>query len=100
MSLVDNVIWGAGGDLRTDTSVLLGAPPAFHVERARGADLAAYLALRTAVFVREQGLFSGHDLDRHDDDPRTVVLVARDRAGTVIGGVRLGPVDDGPDIGW
>ncbi len=103
MSLVDNVIWGAGGDLRTDTSVLLGSPPAgpvYHIEPADGADLAAYRTLRTAVFVHEQGLFTGHDLDRHDEDPRTVVLVARDRSGTVIGGVRLGPVDDGPDIGW
>jgi putative N-acetyltransferase (TIGR04045 family) len=103
MSLVDNVIWGAGGDLRTDTSVLLGSPPAgpaVNIEPADGADLAAYRALRTAVFVHEQGLFTGHDLDRHDEDPRTVVLVARDRSGTVIGGVRLGPVDDGPDIGW
>jgi putative N-acetyltransferase (TIGR04045 family) len=103
MSLADNMIWGAGVDLRTDTSVLLGEPvarPACHIEPAVGVDLVAYRALRTAAFVHEQGLFTGHDLDRHDEDPRTVVLVARDPAGTVIGGVRLGPVDDGPDIGW
>ncbi len=101
MSLVDNVIWGAGMDLRTDTSILLGAPPALCIEPATDADdLLAYRALRTAAFVHEQGLFTGHDLDWHDEDPRTVVLVARDRTGTVIGGVRLGPVDEGPDIGW
>jgi putative N-acetyltransferase (TIGR04045 family) len=28
------------------------------------------------------------------------VLVAKDPAGTVVGGVRLGPVADGTDIGW
>ena len=92
-----SLVW----DLRTDTSILLGAPPAFHIEPATDADdLLAYRALRNAVFVHEQGLFTGHDLDWHDEDPRTVVLVARDRMGTVIGGVRLGPVDEGPDIGW
>ncbi|WP_222867889.1 MSMEG_0567/sll0787 family protein [Microbispora triticiradicis] len=64
------------------------------------ATLAAYHRLRREAFVREQGLFEGHDLDDRDDDPRTVVLVARDPAGSVAGGVRLGPAGDGPDIGW
>jgi putative N-acetyltransferase (TIGR04045 family) len=85
-------------------SVLLGtiAPPrAFHIEPARDrAALAEYHVLRTDVFVRQQGLFEVHDLDHVDDDPRTVVLVARDADGTVLGGVRLGPVDGGPDLGW
>ncbi|HEV7977686.1 MSMEG_0567/sll0787 family protein [Amycolatopsis sp.] len=75
--------------------------PGFRITRADDAPaIAAYQALRTTVFVDEQGLFTGHDLDEHDADPRTVVLVARDRDGTVIGGVRLGPADDGPDLGW
>jgi putative N-acetyltransferase (TIGR04045 family) len=52
------------------------------------------------VFVQRQGLFTGHDRDDRDDDPHTLVLIARDHAGTVLGGMRLGPVDDGPDIGW
>jgi putative N-acetyltransferase (TIGR04045 family) len=79
----------------------LARQPAFHVERADGAaPSAAYRRLRREVFVHEQGLFGGHDLDDRDDDPRTVALVARDRTGSVVGGVRLGPVDDGPDIGW
>ena len=60
----------------------------------------AYHALRARVFVAEQGLFEGDDLDDRDADPRTVVLVARDPGGTVIGGVRLGPAGGGPDIGW
>ncbi len=82
-----------------DVPALLGErPPAFHIERAD--DLTAYHTLRTRVFVEEQGLFAGHDRDERDEDPRTVVLVARDRAGVVVGGVRLGPVDSGPDIGW
>jgi putative N-acetyltransferase (TIGR04045 family) len=50
--------------------------------------------------VHEQGLFTRHDLDDRDADPRTVVLVAKDRSRAVVGGVRLGPVDDGPDLGW
>ncbi|MFC4535443.1 MSMEG_0567/sll0787 family protein [Sphaerisporangium dianthi] len=81
--------------------VLLGRRrPGFLVEEADGAALAAYRALRKKVFVEEQGLFRGHDLDDRDHDPRTVVLVAKNRAGAVLGGVRLGPAADGPDIGW
>lgn len=83
-------------------SVSVARQPAFHIEPAEDPGLlAAYKALRIRVFVEEQGLFTGHDLDKHDDDPRTVVLVARDRSGAVIGGVRLCPADaDGPDLGW
>ena len=91
----------------TDVLVLLGdrssieRRPRLWIEQADPAALASYLALRTAVFVQEQGLFSGHDADARDDDPRTVVLVARDaQSGAVIGGVRLGPAGDGPDLGW
>jgi putative N-acetyltransferase (TIGR04045 family) len=80
----------------------LARRPAFDIETAAGpAAVGAYRALRRRVFVAEQGLFDRHDLDDHDDDPRTVVLVARDRSGAVIGGVRLGPADPaGPDLGW
>ncbi|HKT05544.1 MAG TPA: hypothetical protein VJT31_39005, partial [Rugosimonospora sp.] len=75
----------------------LARQPGFHIEPADdAATLAAYRRLRREVFVDEQGLFAGHDLDERDDDPRTVALVARDRDGTVVGGVRLGPVDGGP----
>ncbi len=62
--------------------------------------LAAYRRLRTRVFVAEQGLFGHSDRDDRDDDPRTVVLVARAAGGMVIGGVRLGPAGPGPDVGW
>ncbi len=82
--------------------VLTGRPPArpaFTIERcADRRDLAGYHALRRAAFVDEQGTFTGHDLDERDDDPRLVVLLARDRAGRPLGGVRLGPVT-GTDIG-
>jgi len=91
----------------TDVLALLGdtatlaRQPVFGIGPADAGGLAAYRALRRRVFVDEQGLFSGHDLDAADEDPRTVVLVARDRSGAVIGGVRLGPADPGgPDIGW
>ncbi|MFL6111000.1 MAG: MSMEG_0567/sll0787 family protein [Catenulispora sp.] len=78
----------------------------FGIAQAAGAEaLNAYHRLRRDAFVHEQGLFTGHDLDDRDDDPRTAVLVATGQAGTaqagtVLGGVRLGPVADGPDIGW
>ncbi|MGI8816828.1 MAG: MSMEG_0567/Sll0786 family nitrogen starvation N-acetyltransferase [Pseudonocardia sp.] len=74
--------------------------PAFTIEpTVDGPERAEYHALRRAAFVEEQGLFVGHDRDERDGDPRLVVLVARDRSGTVLGGVRLGPVTD-RDIGW
>ncbi|WP_309112707.1 MSMEG_0567/sll0787 family protein [Saccharothrix sp.] len=73
--------------------------PGFRIEQAD--DLTAYRDLRRLVFVEEQELFAGTDLDEHDDDPRTVVLVARDDDGRVLGGVRLHPARvDEPDIGW
>ncbi|MBM9506339.1 MSMEG_0567/sll0787 family protein [Actinacidiphila acididurans] len=79
----------------------LARRPAFRIEEADGrADLAAYLRLRRETFVHEQELFAADDRDGRDGDPRTIVLIARDDQGTVVGGVRLGPVDDGPDLGW
>lgn len=90
-----------------DVLALLGDPtsvarqPNFRIEQATDpTTIATYRALRREVFVHEQGLFARHDLDDRDADPRTIVLVARDREGVVLGGVRLGPVDDGPDLGW
>ncbi|MCC4313775.1 MSMEG_0567/sll0787 family protein [Streptomyces malaysiensis] len=79
----------------------LARQPAFRIAEADGpADLGAYRRLRRDAFVYEQGLFRGHDLDERDTDPRTLVLIARGRDGTVVGGVRLGPATEGPDIGW
>lgn len=69
-------------------------------EARDAADLRAYAALRRAVFVDEQGLFDRHDTDAADADPRTVVLLARDARGEVVGGVRLHPAGPGPDLGW
>ncbi|WP_308121046.1 MSMEG_0567/sll0787 family protein [Paractinoplanes bogorensis] len=76
---------------------LLGAPR-FLIEPARS--LTDYHRLRRKVFVDEQGLFAGSDLDDRDGDARTIVLEARSSDGALLGGVRLGPVSDGPDIGW
>jgi putative N-acetyltransferase (TIGR04045 family) len=53
--------------------------------------------LRQQVFVQEQQLFADHDLDDGDSDPRTIVLVARDRSREIVGGVRLYPVSSD---GW
>jgi putative N-acetyltransferase (TIGR04045 family) len=97
---VDHDILALLGDVRS-----VAARPGFHVEPAdhngqNHGGLAEYRALRHDAFVDRQGLFDRHDLDDRDTDPRTVVLVARDSEGTVLGGVRLGPVDDGPDLGW
>ncbi|MGH3844436.1 MAG: MSMEG_0567/sll0787 family protein [Pseudonocardiaceae bacterium] len=78
--------------------VLLGQPrPNFRIEVAT--DRSAYHRLRTQVFVHRQGLFTD-DHDERDDDLRTLVLLARNAEGTVLGGVRLGPVDSGRDLGW
>ncbi|WP_079195485.1 MSMEG_0567/sll0787 family protein, partial [Streptomyces acidiscabies] len=104
---LDDVAAPAVGE-QTDILALLGdrstlaRRPAFHLRQADStAELAAYRTLRKETFVHEQGLFTGDDLDDRDADPRTVVLLARSTEdGTVVGGVRLGPVDDGPDIGW
>ncbi|GAC1607860.1 MAG: GNAT family N-acetyltransferase [Mycobacteriales bacterium] len=70
------------------------------VEVADRAGVLAYRALRREVFVDEQGIFASSDADDVDDDPRTVVLVTRDADGTVLAGVRLGPVLPGRDLGW
>jgi putative N-acetyltransferase (TIGR04045 family) len=84
--------------------VLLGATevatPAWTIERAEdAATIAGYYRLRRMVFVAEQGLFAGSDLDDVDDDPRTVVLVARAATGELLGGVRLA-CQTAVDIGW
>ena len=70
--------------------VLIGAAPAVRPEWTISiADHRAdYDALRRDVFVHEQALFAGSDRDDVDDDPRTVVLVARARTGELLGGGR------------
>jgi putative N-acetyltransferase (TIGR04045 family) len=82
--------------------VLLGASltaaPAWTIEIAQ--DYEDYYALRREIFVDEQGLFERDDRDEVDDDPRRIVLLARNHDGTVIGGVRLAPALTGTDIGW
>lgn len=88
-----------------DVPMLMGAPrvvaPPFLIEEADAAALADYRQLRRRAFVDEQGLFAGHDRDDLDDDPRTVVLVARasDDSRPVLGGVRLAPATP-VDLGW
>lgn len=93
MSLVDEVVL-------TGTRRATPALDSFVVVPADRAELAAYHRLRHAVFVGEQSLFAGSDRDDVDDDPRTVVLVARAHDGEVLGGVRLHPALPGRDLGW
>jgi putative N-acetyltransferase (TIGR04045 family) len=95
------VVQTAGVMRAADVRALLGdPPPAFLIEEADGTAKQAYYGLRRHAFVEEQGLFDRTDRDERDEDPRTVVLVARDSRGDVIGGVRLGPATAGPDLGW
>ena len=54
--------------------------------------------MRRRAFVDEQGLFAGHDEDAADLDPLTIVLVAVDLGGAVLGGVRVHPEDAA--LGW
>lgn len=80
------------------------APPDVLVVRADREGVEAHRRLRRDVFVHEQGLFAADDHDRADDDPRTVVLVARTPDGRVVGGVRLHPAPhpatESRDLGW
>ncbi|WP_406021934.1 GNAT family N-acetyltransferase [Nocardioides sp. NBC_00850] len=93
--LLDDVI--LAGAVRRSPS--LEGYTVFRAETA--ADLEAYLRLRREVFVTEQGLFAGSDLDDVDDDPRRIVLLARSDDGEVLGGVRLHPAQpDERDVGW
>ncbi|WP_250029381.1 MSMEG_0567/sll0787 family protein [Paractinoplanes maris] len=82
----------------TDLVPALLGSPRFLIEPARSHR--EYRRLRQQVFVREQELFAVSDVDDRDHDPRTMVLEARDPSGALLGGVRLGPAVDGPDIGW
>jgi putative N-acetyltransferase (TIGR04045 family) len=60
-------------------------------------DLNEHHRVRHAVFVTEQHIFAGTDLDRHDVDPRTHrVLGLVD--GVAAGAVRLYPLDDEPGL--
>lgn len=60
----------------------------------------AYMRLRRREFVELQGLFAGEDFDAADRDPHTRTLVALAPRGAVLGGVRLHPAHEGPEIGW
>jgi putative N-acetyltransferase (TIGR04045 family) len=71
----------------------------FTISVAGPDELSAYKRLRVRAFVHQRHIFDGDDLDSTDSDARTVVLVARDAAGQVLGGVRLAPVGAG-NLAW
>jgi putative N-acetyltransferase (TIGR04045 family) len=57
------------------------------------AERQGYFAARHAVFVEEQGLFAGTDVDEHDDHAIHIIAVAGD-SGAVVGAVRCYPTAD------
>ena len=59
---------------------------------ASDAERAEHFAIRRRIFVDEQGIFAGSDLDEHDQDPSTLALVGYCN-GIVAGTVRLFPLD-------
>lgn len=86
-----------------DVPALMGpavvvTPADYLVSIANPSEVEVYRRLRRDAFVEEQGLFEGSDRDDLDDDPRTVVLVAK-AGSAVVGGVRIAPVG-ARDIGW
>ena len=53
------------------------------------AERAGYFAVRHAIFVAEQAMFHGSDVDEYDADPATLHLVAVNSVdGEVVGAVR------------
>lgn len=58
---------------------------------ADAAELAAHHAVRRAVFVAEQGIFTADDRDERDDDPVTLHAVGA-VSGRIAGAVRLHPL--------
>ena len=75
------------------------APPPDRVDCravAGEAERAIHMAIRRAVFVEEQGLFSVSDADEHDRDPATVHVLGF-WAGEAAGAVRLYPLTE---PGW
>lgn len=100
LRLVETAAAGVGGP---GLAPVLAPPPVLQLVEATGdaALIDGYRRLRADAFVREQGLFDGHDLDDFDTDPRTRVLVVVDDGGVVVGGVRVHPAREGSaDLGW
>ncbi len=59
------------------------------------AERAGYFAVRHAIFVEEQAMFHGADVDEHDDDPATLHIVAVSAdSGVVVGAVRCYPAGE------
>lgn len=57
------------------------------------AEIQGYFAVRRAVFVEEQGLFEGSDIDEHDKESIHIVAVDSE-IGEVVGAVRCYPNGD------
>jgi len=57
------------------------------------AERRGYFATRHAVFVEEQGLFTGTDVDEHDDDAIHIIAITRG-SRRVVGAVRCYPAAD------
>lgn len=58
------------------------------------AERAGHFAVRRAIFVEEQGMFAGTDVDDHDEHAIAIVAVVVE-TGAVIGAVRVYPAGSG-----
>lgn len=93
MTLTEPILTAMGGPRPVPNQVL--------VEPADVTATRTYRRLRHAVFVHAQGMFERSDRDDHDEDPTTVVLVARAATdGRVLGGVRVHPHEPGTGGAW
>ena len=80
-------------------TVSLTAPHAVACQLAEGpGELAAHYAIRQAVFVAEQGLFTGSDADERDAGPATLHVLGL-AGGRPAGTVRLFPLDPAEPAG-
>lgn len=90
----------------TDILALLGDQASlrlfskFEIKQPNKEELLAYYKLRRQVFVEEQGIFDKSDLDEIDSDSETIVFVAIDKTGRVLGGVRLAPTSKELGQSW
>ena len=101
---------GGGGVLASAASAAVTSPPpgppmtitpvrrkAFCFPAATRAELETHHRIRHQVFVEEQGLFQGSDVDSHDAAPDTVHALGL-CDGVAVGVVRLFPLDPDDDL--